>query len=63
MNWMLLPPSANAGRRIDDKDVSDGNAWAGYLHAGMDFCRQMVGGAGTAQASRDPSEPAPPEKR
>ncbi len=63
MNWMLLPPSANTGRHIEDGDVSDGNVWTNHLHAGIDFCRKVVAGSGTAEASQDPPESAPPKQR
>ena len=63
MNWMLLPPSANMERHIEDKDVSDGDVWTDYMHAGWDFCRQMLAGAGRAASSDVPHELLPPARR
>lgn len=36
MYWMLLPPSANAGRHIEDDLLPLGGNWVDLFHAGWD---------------------------
>jgi len=36
MFWMLLPPSANAGRHIEHEMLPHRGAWSELLHAGWD---------------------------
>ena len=33
MYWMLLPPSANAGRHIEDDLLPIGGSWGDLLHS------------------------------
>lgn len=32
MYWMLLPPSANAGRHIDDHSLPQSGSWGALFH-------------------------------
>ena len=36
MYWLLLPPSANAGRHIDDNSRPPSCGWGALVHAGWD---------------------------
>ena len=37
MYWMLLPPSANAGRHIEDDLLPLGGSWGALFHAWCDI--------------------------
>jgi hypothetical protein len=41
MYWMLLPPSANAGRHIDDDLLPLGGSWIGFFHGGWDMVMRL----------------------
>jgi hypothetical protein len=42
MYWMLLPPSANAGRHIEDDLLPLGGSWGALLQAGWDSVKQLI---------------------
>jgi hypothetical protein len=42
MYWMLLPPSANEGRHIEDDLLPLGGPWSDLFHAGWDFVVHLV---------------------
>ena len=42
MYWMLLPPSANAGRHIDSQSVPQFGYWGTLMHAGWGIVRQFL---------------------
>jgi hypothetical protein len=41
MFWMLLPPSANAGRHIEDDFSSQRGLWGDLFHTGWDMVLRM----------------------
>ena len=43
MFWMLLPPSANEGRHIEDDLLPlSGGSWAALVYAGWDKVRNLI---------------------
>jgi hypothetical protein len=42
MYWMLLPPSANAGRHIDDKLAPRSGYWGDLFHAGWNIVLHLL---------------------
>jgi hypothetical protein len=42
MYWMLLPPSANAGRHIEDDLLPQSGTWAALFHAGWDMVLNLL---------------------
>jgi hypothetical protein len=42
MFWMLLPPSANEGRHIEDDLLPRGGYWGALLHTGWDMVRHLL---------------------
>jgi len=42
MYWMLLPPSANAGRRIEDDLLPLAGSWAAFFQAGWDMVMHLL---------------------
>jgi hypothetical protein len=50
MYWLLLPPSANAGRHIDDNSRPSSRGWGAFTHAAWN--KVFVG------SHRTPSGPA-----
>ncbi len=42
MYWMLLPPSANVGRHIEDDLLPQGGYWGELLHAGWDALLDLL---------------------
>lgn len=42
MYWMLLPPSANAGRHIEDDFSPHSGFWGSLLHSGWDMVRHLL---------------------
>jgi hypothetical protein len=42
MYWMLLPPSANAGRHIEDDLLPLGGSWGALLQAGWDRVKHLI---------------------
>jgi hypothetical protein len=41
MYWMLLPPSANAGRHIEDDLLPLGGSWGAFFHTGWDLVTHL----------------------
>jgi hypothetical protein len=41
MYWLLLPPSANAGRTLSDLTVPLGGFWSTFFHAGWAHCSHI----------------------
>lgn len=44
MYWMLLPPSANAGRHIEDDTLPQSGHWTDLLHAGWNAVLHLFAG-------------------
>ena len=44
MYWMLLPPSANAGRHIEANGLPQSGPWAALFHAGWDAVLHLLAG-------------------
>jgi hypothetical protein len=42
MYWMLLPPSANAGRHIEDGLLPLSGSWVDLFHAGWDMVLHLL---------------------
>jgi hypothetical protein len=42
MFWMLLPPSANAGRHIEDDLLPLSGPWVDLFHAGWDMVKHLL---------------------
>jgi hypothetical protein len=42
MYWMLLPPSANVGRHIEDRSVPRSGCWGDLFHAGWGFVLHLL---------------------
>lgn len=42
MFWMLLPPSANAGRHIEDDSRPSNATWSGLLQAGWGMVMHLL---------------------
>ena len=42
MYWMLLPPSANAGRHIEDRSVPRSGYWVDLFHAGWGIVLRLL---------------------
>jgi hypothetical protein len=42
MYWMLLPPSANEGRHIEDDQLPQNGYWGDLLHAGWGIVLHLL---------------------
>jgi hypothetical protein len=42
MYWMLLPPSANAGRHMEDRLVPRSGYWGDLFHAGWGIVLRLL---------------------
>ena len=42
MYWMLLPPSANAGRHIEDDLLPLSGSWRDLFHSGWDMIVRLL---------------------
>ena len=42
MFWMLLPPSANVGRHIEDDLLPQSGSWVDLFHAGWDMVLHLL---------------------
>lgn len=49
MYWMLLPPSANAGRHIEDDLLPLGGSWGAFFRARWDTVTHLFHGQASAK--------------